>query len=92
MPLAELENDRWMHRGDRILKWHELAAGKIEDGTVLDVGGGNVSFAAYLQDRGIENIDLVDISFVGMERAKTLGSHPCRRYFKSSSAIRRKYL
>jgi len=73
MPLAELEDERWMHRGDRILQWHKLAAKHVVDGSVLDVGGGNGSFAAYLHDRGVEDVSLVDISPIGMERAKSLG-------------------
>jgi methionine biosynthesis protein MetW len=70
MCLQNLEDLRWIDRSNWINQWHLLACQLVVNEPVLDLGGGDGTFATLLREkRGIKHVTIGDISRVAIEKA-----------------------
>jgi methionine biosynthesis protein MetW len=67
------EDARWS-RGEQTAVWrHAMAAEMVRAAPVLDVGGGDGLLLKMLRQRGVEDLNLVDVSPVAVANARDAG-------------------
>jgi len=73
MNTKEFEDKRWSKRDLWIQPWHPIASEMVVEEPILDIGGGDGTFALKLKERGFSKITVGDISSVAVEKARTKG-------------------
>jgi methionine biosynthesis protein MetW len=71
--VQRFEDRRWAAREQPTVERHRSAVGLVRRAPVLDVGGGDGLFLSLLQQRGIADVHLLDVSPVAVDRARAKG-------------------
>lgn len=71
--IEKFENVRWSNRDMWIQRWHHIASEMVLEEPILDMGGGDGTFALQLQKRGFNKITVTDVSPVAVAKARAKG-------------------
>jgi 2-polyprenyl-3-methyl-5-hydroxy-6-metoxy-1,4-benzoquinol methylase len=71
---GHVEDRRWKHRDGWVLEWHRIARRMVPRGSVLDVSGGDGTFARMLQeDDPSRSVTVTDVSAEALAKASAKG-------------------
>ncbi|MCC6443332.1 MAG: class I SAM-dependent methyltransferase [Armatimonadetes bacterium] len=71
--VQDFEDKRWTEKEQKIVWRHKAALQLVSEEPVLDLGGGDGLFLTLLRERGFQQLKLLDISPVGVQKVKDKG-------------------